>query len=294
MKLSLSALTALIIPFMYAYDHKVIYSISTPRSCSTAFARMMEARGDCFVIHEPSMIAHELRFFPRQQVINSYAPGTPRSFKEVKEQIFKHLKKSHVLAKEISYAVRDFLFDNLDFVGNPVVYFVFLIRNPHHALISFYKKKEQQFNGNPLGYKQLYELLLFIKANGYNQPAIIFAEDMYEHPEEVAVQMCHILDIPFTEECLHWENLEGKAFNKENWQETKRDAGTLKHWHDIALKSTGFIKPSEYEVDEFGNPTFSEVTDEKAREVCKRVYEEELFYYQLMKLEYYNVCGSRS
>jgi len=56
-------------------------------------------------------------------------------------------------------------------------------------------------------------------------------------------------------------------------------------WHKDALYSTEFNRPSLYEVDNNNNPTFSEITDLADREICKKVYEENLKWYHLILVE---------
>lgn len=283
------AFTTSLIAKECTHNNIVIFSISTPRSCSTAFGRMFEARGDCLVMHELSMRPHDLLFFSPAQIRHLYTPDAPSTFDEVMQMIFKGLKKGHVLAKEISFSVQEFLHNHNALVCNPVVHFVFLVRNPHHTIISFFKKKDGQVNGN-IGYKSLYEELVYLKKNAFNPPLIVFAEDLYNYPYEVARQLYEKLGISYKEESLHWESIESGSFDSKNWVETKGTDTMIAHWHDAAMKSTGFTKPTQYEVDANGNPTFSEIADEKDRERCKEIYREELFYYTLIQLEYENIC----
>lgn len=266
--------------------HKIIYLISPPRSLSVAFLRMMETRGDFAILHEPSQLAWNLLHSP-ELVQNWYLPNAPRSFIEVKNIILQTAEHHNVFVKEMSFAVRDFLLNDFDLMKNPQVYFVFLVRNPHHTTISMYKKIISVFDAvayelsEAMGYQALYETFKTVKQHAAQEPYIMLTEDLYNNPEETIQKFCNHVGIDFKPESLHWSDLGEHFTGDQAWHEIKYKEITH-HWHGDAIRSTGFSKPNSYEVDEYGNPTFAEITNPEHRDTCKKIYLEQLFYYNLL------------
>ncbi len=270
---------------LFSATQKIVYFISPPRSMSVAFTRMMEARGDFAIFHEPSQYAYDLIYLP-EFTATWFRDGAISTFEEVKKALLAKAEQKQVFAKEMSFAVENFLLNDLEFVQNPNVHFVFLIRNPHPTAISFYNKlgiwpEEWNFF---LGYKAEYEIFQFVKKNAVHKPFIIFTEDLYQDPEKTIQAFCKRMEIPFIPESLHWEALSPDFTGEKEWHELKVPHHTH-HWHGEAICSSGFGKPRSYEVDVQGNPTFSEIKNEKDREVLKQAYLLHLPYYEKLKAE---------
>jgi hypothetical protein len=239
--------------------HKVIYVVAPPRNCSCAFLRMIQARGDFKIFHEPSQYAFNLIRNPAHKK-NWFRENAPETFAEVKQKIFNALKEKNVFVKEVSFAVQAFLLNDDAFINSADVYFVFLIRNPHHATISFFQRATRSIPNlaNLLGYQGTFDIFTKIKAAGTNKPIIILSEDFYQNPETTIKQFCKYFGIPFKEESLHWPDL-GEAFSGiEEWEELKL-IETTHHWHGDAIRSTGIMHPHNYAVDECSMPTFEEI-----------------------------------
>ena len=263
--------------------NKIVYLISPPRSLSVALLRMMHARGDFEVFQEPSMRAYDLIHYP-ELTKEWFLHNAPSTFQEVKQQIYQAAEHTNVFVKEMSFGVRDFLIQDKEMMNNPNIRFIFLIRNPHHTVISFYKKCgsiPDRFSFL-CGYQATYELLKAINEHSVYKPLIIYSEDLYEHTEETIKRMCDYLEIPFKPESLAWPDLGSEFTGHEEWHEIKIQEH-FQHWHGEAIRSSGWSKPSNYEVDEFGQPTFCEITSIEHRNACKNAYEENKTYYDLMK-----------
>jgi hypothetical protein len=240
---------------------------------------MIEARGDFKIYHEPTLTlyhkANNLTFSH-----DWFREGTFQSFKEIKETIAK--ENSNVFIKEMSFLLKDFLDEEL--IKNPNVYFVFLLRNPHHTTISLYNKIGsivEDFH-TAIGYKAAYEIFQKIAQNGSRKPLILFSEELASEPENVVKTFCDYVKIPFEEKALSWQSL-GKDFNgHEEWHESKRTDLT-QHWHGDAIQSSQFNPLRTYDIDDLGNPTFSEVKDLNDRKECEKVYLDSLPYYLFFK-----------
>jgi len=271
--------------FVSANPHKVIYLVSPPRSLSVGFTRMIEARGDFKIFHEPSVSvyhkAHNYTFSSEW-----FKEGAFQTFEEIKKAIF--AGDSNVFVKEISFHLAEFLDEDL--IKNPNVYFIFLLRDPHASVISLYLKI-QPIAGNcanvddwhlAVGYKSMVDIFQKIKAFGGRQPLILFSEELAAKPQEAIAKFCNYADIPLKEESLAWESL-GNDFDAYTlWNENKR-VDLIYHWHEDALQSTGFRPLKTYDKDNQGNPTFLEVKDPKDREECQKSYHYSLPYYQFFQ-----------
>lgn len=229
--------------------NKIIYLVSPPRSLSVAFLRMMHARGDFSIMHEPSQPVFNRMHSP-DIVQNYFRKNSFQSFYEVKTAILQEVEKHNVFVKEISFAVEDFHLNDAELMKNPHVYFVFLIRNPHHTIISFYKKVAPIFDqiayqiSDLIGYKSLYSIFKAAKQHAAQAPYIIYTEDLYNNPQETIKRFCQHIGIAFKPESLHWDNL-GEHFDGQAWHEAKHKE-LIHYWHGDAIKSTGFEKPTSY------------------------------------------------
>lgn len=268
--------------------NKIIYLISPPRSLSVAFMRMMEARGDFAIMHEPSQWAFN-KSVHHDFVESWFIPEAAQTFDEVKERIFEQAKHTNVFVKEMSFAVDQFLLHDQEFIANPHVHFVFLLRNPHHAIISFYNRRNEVEDNNTsfahlVGYQACYEIFQKIKSVAARKPYIILSEDLYTNPEATIKAFCAQVGIEYLSESLSWDNL-GSGFNgQKEWHEIKY-AETTQHWHGDAIKSTGFGRPHQYKVDEKGNSTFEEICNPLRKKICEDAYVENMKYYNLLLQE---------
>lgn len=279
---------SLITSTLLTANHDIIYMISPPRTLSTAFLSMMHARGDCKTFAEPSQFAwnhKESPEFSKQHYRPDVFTSGAHTFEQAKKLLFDAAQDSLVFAKEMSFAVNNFLKSDLEFIKNPRVHFVFLLRNPHHATISHYQVLQsvpRDFSYF-MGYKALYELYTLVKKHSSYMPYVIFTEDLYHNPEDTVKRFCEQVGIPYIPKALQWESkFEDAGITA--WGELKYKE-SAQAWHGVALRSTGFSKPAEYEVDAQGKPTFSEVTNQQDRAALRIVYEENLKYYQLFMKE---------
>lgn len=261
-------------------ENKIIVLISPPRSLSVAFLRMMQARGDFVIFHEPTQSVYN------RQHYEDFSKGwfredSPRTFAEVKNRILEQAQKAPVFVKEMSFALREFLIKD-DFIKKQNVYFVFLIRNPHSVVISFYNKfrdKSEDFK-YWIGYQAAYELFEEIQMKAFNAPYLMFSEELAEDPQKVIKHFCNYVDIPFKEEALAWQDLGSNFIGVDEWHESK-EKELVHHWHGEAIKSTGFGKLAHYEIDKNNQPTFSEIQNIDHCEMCREAFYHNLKYYQL-------------
>lgn len=264
--------------------HEIYIQVSPPRCMSTATTRMWASYGGFTVLNEPYISAFVFHN-ETDRVLTSHwwRADAPQTFEEVTQKILQMAENGPVFVKEESFALVDYLRADLSIIFNPHVHFIFLIRNPHHAICSYYKghKKIIDDFSYLAGFQPSYEIFQMVQQYGNNNPIILCAEDLYNQPYETAQDLCKALDIPFFEHMLQWQDL-GDSFTGINeWGELKKPELTH-YWHGAAIHSTEFHKPTSYEVDAHGNPTFSEVTDDGDRLVCLQAYHENKVFYDLL------------
>lgn len=266
---------------------KIVYLISTPRSCSTVCLRMMEASGEFLVMNEPAIYP----FIKNSQADADLTQGwfhssTYETFDGMKQHIFELATASNVFVKEISFFVEDFLLNDDEFISNPNIQFIFLIRNPHNLIISYYKKYLEivpNFS-HYIGNRSSLNIYQAIKGKAKNPIIIVSAEDLCNYPEQTAQQLFSSLSIPFHDKCLQWPDLGDNFSGIVEWGEIKvREK--LYHWHDHAIHSTCFEPISENHVDAEGQPTFEEIGNASDRLECIKMYQENYPYYQQLLKE---------
>jgi hypothetical protein len=262
---------------------RIVFLISPPRSMSAACARMMQARGDFEVFHEPFHLPYVCEFHPHYAPY-VFEPGLHATYQEVKQMLFDAAETKGVFVKEMSFDLREYLLNDLEFVRDKRVSFVFLMRDPHSSVISFYRKSQfcPSMLNYLIGYEPLYHIFETVKKESPNRILLLSAEQLAEDPEEIIEKLCQDLDIPFLLHALHWASgKEGFDVHKE-WHEMKKDQA-VEQWHQDALESTGFKPLSRYAKDSAGNPTFEEIADPEHREKYQEAYFYNLQFYEMIR-----------
>ncbi len=219
---------------------KVIYLVSTPRSLSTVFLRMMHARGDCAVINEPGVQTYFHVKGETKQSDTTYLHNPVQTFTDVENSILR-VAHSHEITfvKELGFAACEYLHVDSDFLKQQDYYIVFLIRNPHSALVSNYKKISiiQNTLSSILSYKMLYELFEQFKTKSMRRPLIICAEELTANPRKVVAHFCEYVGMPFSDCHLSWQPLDDTFSLERDWNCVKPEH-VASHWYDNAMNST--------------------------------------------------------
>ncbi len=264
---------------------KTIYLITPSRSLSTAFTRMMSQRGDFEVYSEPAQRAFMETYWPEINAV--FDTSAASHYSEVKALLLQSHQGQNIFAKEMGYAVKDFLKEDPSVLQDSNVHVAFLVRKPHAVVLSrYFRNKDLVSNIEQLdktrletGFEGVLEVLKLAKQYSPNPITVILSEDLAENPEGIISSFCAKLEIPFIKDALQWadggDNFQGSTV----WHETKELDG-MYYWHARAIKSTGFAKPREYDLDAQGAPTLSEVGDKADRERLRGVYVENLFFYE--------------
>jgi len=260
-----------------------VISISQPCSGSVAFLRMMRARKDFFISHEPGVYAWRMANHPEEVDKDGYEQQLEH-FDDVREFINSLLlKNQNNFIKEESYAAEHYV-ENSDFIRSRHMYSVFLIRDPHAVLLSVYQKMKRVPKA-VVNYEKMWELYNNIKSSSKNEPYIICFEDLMQHPKPIVKKFCEYINVPFIKESLKWEDLSNNFEDNITWHDTPF-ARFDKNWHGNALGSTRFIKVEKnYAVDDNKKPTFEEI-QEQLRSGFIEFYDEMMPFYELFLEEY--------
>lgn len=263
----------------YIQASKIIYLISPPRSLSVAFLRMMQARKDFEVFEEPSIRAYNELHCPGLDWWNN---SSLKTFEAVKKAILDAELHGNVFAKEMIFSVYDFLLHD-ELITKSNVYVVFLMRNPHDTISSFYRVTGEIVNGfsDFVDYQLLYDLFCFVKERGGNLPFIIKSEDLIQHPEQTVRTFCNKVGISFLPQSLTWQDLGSTFVGEKEWHENQNKK-IMHMWNGDAIRSEKFHQPRRYHVDVNGNPTFQETKSEEDRAICLKAYEKALPIYNKM------------
>lgn len=296
----LFAIKLLSTPISLIADNKIVYLIAPPRSLSTVFLHMMSMRPDFEVLNEPSQHFYIKKHRPETAAF-IFKDNLPNSEDELKNLIMQKSLKKHLFIKDVSWYMENSIATDLDFVKNKNVYFIFLIRNPHHTIISLYNRlsalKAQNHNyfQNTIGFHSLFNVYQYVKNNAYNKPCIIEAEDLYTKKNYTLAELCLFLGIDNDLSMHHWQAVKEQnlAAVSDKWNDPKNTIHNFMNWHGKALTSTGLHTPTSYKTNSDGNPTFEEIADSN-KSICLKAYEANFTYYQQLLKEPYLLKNYRS
>lgn len=191
-----------------------------PRSISTAFERVFVERDDFEVIHEPFSFSYYYSEDRQSDRYSDEKPDAKYNYDRVLAEVLKP-RDTRVFFKDIAYQARPLIGPDL------VSHFenTFIIRDPKYVLASMYKMWPD-FTFEEAGYEQLYELFRYAKKAG-QEAVVVDAMTFTENPVGILSTYCELLDIPFDEDSLTWQQREVRRW--ESWD----------GWHDAAEQSTG-------------------------------------------------------
>ncbi len=266
-------------------NHKMIFLIAPPRSLSTAFLRMMATRQDFMIYNEPVSHIYNKKHYPHSE---GFYTAHQNTYNEVKKRLYASMTHHHVFVKEMSFAFEEFINSEPELLDNKNVFFVFLLRNPQHCLISYYKKIPADYLefmvpnlAKLTGYQALYKSFEMIQTCASNKPHIIHAEQLINDTVNTIQSFCQHVEIPFKKEYLQWNSLGDDFTGRQEWQENKKTE-SIYHWHQEAIQSRGFHLPTSYAVDENNHPLFSEIENRDHKKICMKVYQENKAFYHLI------------
>ena len=202
-----------------------------PRSMSTAMERVMRERGDFECFHEPFMYDY---YVHRKQAHMPYFdvdPTQPVSYSDIKTMLLEKAKHSPVFIKDMSYYVVPQMFDDMEFAKR--LTHCFLIRNPMHSILSYYKL-DNNVTLKEVGLEAQWQHAEWLQKHLEIDPLVLVAEQIRENPEGVIKKYWQTLGLEIKNEAFQW-NID-KA--PEDWQQ-------VSGWHGNVSQSKGIRKPNK-------------------------------------------------
>ena len=224
---------------------------SGPRNISTALMRSFENRNDTFVSDEP-FYAHFLKQTGLEHPMrDDVLKSGSSNWSEVSDYLTNSIPDGKSIWYQKHMAQHNLPGVNLEWVEK--VFNCFLIRDPKEVILS-YTKKHEIFSVYQLGFPQQFDLFTRIKKKEGRVPIVLDSKDILMDPESMLKNLCHKLEIPFTNKMLKWPK--GGRDSDGVWG---------KHWYNAVEQSTGF--------------QIYQTKDEKVPVEYTEVYEESMEYY---------------
>jgi hypothetical protein len=193
------------------------------RSKSTAFLRMMIARGDVVVVHEPL-----LRLTGAGEVSLPSADGGQtlvRSEKELLHCLTLLGRAGPVFMKEVLDYRYNCLFDHPAEMA--AITHTFIVRDPRPTISSHYAMKPTVTSAE-IGYENLHELFELAWETTGRQPLVVRSEQLMAEPALVIEAYCDYAGLPYLPDALSWD-----PSDRPEWQQHQ-------DWHVDAINSSGF------------------------------------------------------
>lgn len=226
---------------------------AVPRSVSTAFERMMAARGDLQVFNEP-FSGHY--YYGPNRSNTRFPPETPAPSHDpahVRRSLLEHGESTPVFFKDMAYHISTVM--SAEFL-EPFTSSL-LIRDPRFSIPSLHRRLPD-FTREETGFEQLLRLARILRDDLGREPLIIDGEVLRADPESVYRKYCDAVGIEFRPDSLQWEPGEEKHWSR--WTE----------WYQDAASSAGFRPPAaEPDPEALKIPRVAE-----AVEYCLPIYEE--------------------
>jgi hypothetical protein len=222
---------------------------ATPRTVSTAFDKMMRARGDHVVITEPFSAAWYLGPQRRSARFGEVEPNA--TFDAVLDEVLAASDGAPLFVKDMAYHLGPLLRPDVlaRFRSS------FLVRDPAWAIPSLLSKWPDA-DDTEAGYADQLRVYRICCELGDDPPVVVDSDDLRADPSGVVDRWCDAVGIPRRPDALRWEP--GYPPDWERWHD----------WFATAAESTGFLPP------EPGDPPELDATTAALVARCRPAYEE--------------------
>lgn len=240
---------------------------SHPRSMSTAFERIMRARGDLECLHEPFMYDYYINRSTRRMPHFEAKPDHPVSYLDIRGMILAKAEAKPVFFKDMSYYVMPQILDDPPFLDR--VTHSFLVRDPKAAIVS-YAKLDPDLTCEEVGLEAQWRQLEALLDRG-KKPAVIQSECVQADPLGQMRRYWNAVGLPDAPQALEWTD-----DAPQDWQQV---AG----WHQNVLATKSVRPLTEDSVNKIARES-EELFAAQPR--FKLVYEHHLqFYDKLLQYE---------
>lgn len=201
----------------------VIAMWAHPRAVSTAFLRMMIARGDVTVVHEPLVTLVDTG-----QVDLPTADGgtaTVHSPDEVTAHLLALGRDRPVFVKDTLEYRYPHLFAAPERIAE--VTHTFLVRHPARTISSHHAIKPT-VACHEIGYEHQWELFELVRRTAVRPPVVLSAEALLREPARMVAAWCAAVGLPFLPDALTWA-----PGDRAEWRRTRI-------WHLDVERTSGF------------------------------------------------------
>ena len=174
---------------------------AVPRSVSTAFERVMRARGDLLVFSEPFSGPY---YFGEERVSGRFgaarARGTYHEWTRAAREVTAATDRGTVFVRDMAYHVSPCL--DAEFVAQ--FQNTFMVRHPARTLSSL-RRLLPDFTPEEAGFEQQYRLMRLAAEVSNDELVVIDGEDLRRSPGPVVESYCRRVGLPFRPESLGWQ-----------------------------------------------------------------------------------------
>ena len=205
---------------MTSTAHRLFVMWAPPRSLSTAFVRVIAARGDFTILHEPLCDLAACGHFMHRR-----AGAEPRRLDSA-PALFEHVERllddGPVFVKDTcEYDYRDML-DGASYLRDAT--HIFMLREPASVINSHYHINPDM-RCEDVGYEHLARVYDLVRMQAHARPLFIDAERLVADPAETVARFCESAGLAHLPDSLQWE-----GGHLDIWERTKR-------WHLDAANS---------------------------------------------------------
>ena len=191
----------------------------------------MRERGDFKCFHEPFMYDYYVHRKIAKMPLFDVDPTAPICYEDIKAMLLEQAQHSPVFIKDMSYYVIPQLFSDIAFARR--LTHAFLIRNPMHSILSYFKL-DNEVTLEQIGVEAQYRHAQWLQQELAIDPLILVAEEVRENVEAVITLFWQHLGLEINDQAFEWttEN------TPEDWQQ-------VSGWHSNVSQSQGIRKPSK-------------------------------------------------
>ncbi len=203
-------------------NYPVIALWSHPRSMSTAFERVMRARGDLECLHEPFMYDYYINRSKRTMPHFDAEDQHPRNYEAIRDMILEKAERGPVFFKDMSYYVVPHIFDDPVFLNR--ITHSFLLRDLKASIVS-YAKLDPDLTQEEIGIEAQWRLAEFLMKQNGSGPVVVQSERIRVDPHGQMRAYWNAVGLADRPEALNWDDNAPK-----DWQQ-------VSGWHQDVMSS---------------------------------------------------------
>lgn len=203
-------------------SHKIVALWSHPRSVSTAFERIMRARGDMQCLHEPFMYDYYIHRSKRDMPHFQAKDEHPKTYDAIRDMILKLAETGPVFFKDMSYYVMPHIFADTEFLDR--ITHSFLLRDPVASIVS-YAKLDPDVTLEEIGIEAQWRQAEALMARNGKPPIVVQSEKLQSDPRQQMQSYWKAVGLTDSPAALDW-----KDEAPQDWQQ-------VSGWHQDVMTS---------------------------------------------------------